>query len=94
MERRWQEWQEICDRRAKLTESASEVMTDQARQQLAEVFRDGRDGEFWLHVKDEIEGQIRSAESRFLDTLAPSYEDYVQLWAKRHALIGVLAIPE
>lgn len=60
----------------------------------AQVLTEGKEGEFWRTVREEIDQQIRAAESRFLDTLAKDYESYVALWSRRQALIAVLAIPE
>lgn len=60
----------------------------------AQLLTEGKDSEFWQHMKAEIDHQIRAAESRFLDTLAKDYDTYVAFWSRRQALIAVLAIPE
>ena len=62
--------------------------------QLAQVMRDGTQGEFWPHVQGQINSLIRQAEARFLDILAPDYQTYVQWFSRRQALIQILALPD
>lgn len=60
----------------------------------SELMREGKHSEFWQVVKAEIDQQIRTEELRFLDRMARNYEEYLQAWSRRQALIAVLAIPE
>lgn len=55
---------------------------------------DGKHGEFWQYIIAKINEQIHAEELRFLDRRAHNYEEYLQAWSRRQALIAVLAIPE
>ncbi len=66
---------------------------DQA-ERMAQVMAEGKDADFWTHLKQEIESLLRHAEMQFLDTMAKDYESYVQWWARRAAYLAVLNMPE
>ena len=71
----------------------SDGTTQRHAEQVAQLMRDGMTGDFWLYLKSQIDGLILDAERRFVDTLAPNYETYVQYWGRRQALIGMVAMP-
>jgi len=89
MDRRWNTWRQLHS-----TPLAPQEPESSDHQALAALLTEGRESECWTLLTSIITTQIRSAESRFLDTLAPSYEVYLQAWARRQALIGVLALPQ
>lgn len=70
-----------------------EVLSEEQKR-LAQIIKDGTDGDFWQVLKPAIEGLILDAERRFVDLLAPDYATYVQWWGKRQALISVIALPD
>lgn len=61
---------------------------------VAQVMRDGTQGEFWPHVQEQINVLIRQAEARFLDSVAADYPTYLQWFSRRQALIQILALPD
>lgn len=60
----------------------------------AQIMADGQQSEFWPHVTEQINGLIRHAEARFLDSLAADYQTYVQWFSRRQALIQILTLPD
>lgn len=88
MDRRYAEFKALT-----LSEPIDDGATQREAERLAQLMRDGVTGDFWLALKSKIDFLILDAEKRFVDGLAPTYEAYVQLWARRQSLITVLDMP-
>lgn len=89
MDRRYEEF-----RKLQATLKSEVVDITQEQQRFAQIMQDGVQGEFWAHLKPKIDGLILDAERRFVDTLAPTYEVYVQWWSRRQALITIVSVTE
>ena len=74
-------------------EDASAQSLDEATR-LAQVMRDGQQSDIWTQLMAQMDALIVQAERKFVDTLAPDYQTYVQWWARRQAVIGVVALPQ
>ena len=76
------------------TISAITVADEQQKNEIkrtAQVMEEGIAGEFWLHLKAKIDQLVLDTEKRFVDSLAPTYEAYVQYWSRRQALITIIS---
>mgnify|MGYP003395304403 CR=1 FL=1 len=72
------------------TISAITVADEQQKNEIkrtAQVMEEGIAGEFWLHLKAKIDQLVLDTEKRFVDSLAPTYED----WSRRQALITIIS---